>query len=108
MAINKSSRRNGLIPGTIIIVAMSSVIVGCKATQAPNAAAAKAAPPTVITTNVIAQTVSKDLQLPGELRAYQDVAIYPRVQGFVDSINVDRGSVVKRGQLLVKMSAPEL
>ena len=31
------------------------------------------------------------------------------MQGFVESINFDRGSVgVKRGQLLVRMSAPEL
>lgn len=30
------------------------------------------------------------------------------MQSFVESINVDRGSVVKRGQLLVSMSAPEL
>jgi RND family efflux transporter MFP subunit len=48
------------------------------------------------------------LRLPGELRAFQNVAIYPKVQSFVESINVDRGSVVRRGQLLVRMSAPEL
>jgi RND family efflux transporter MFP subunit len=62
----------------------------------------------VITTSVISQTVNKERRLPGELRAFQNVAIYPKVQGFVESINVDRGSVVKRGQLLVRMSAPEL
>jgi RND family efflux transporter MFP subunit len=73
-----------------------------------NSAAAKAAPPTVIVTHIVSQMVNKDLRLPGELRAYQSVGIYPKVQSFVESINVDRGSVVKRGQLLVRMSAPEL
>jgi RND family efflux transporter MFP subunit len=72
------------------------------------ASAEKPQPPTVNTTYVVSQTVNKDLRLPGELRAYQNVAIYPKVQGFVESINVDRGSVVRRGQLLVRMSAPEL
>lgn len=73
--------------------------------KAPN----KTAPaPTVMVAYVVSQEVNKELRLPGELHAYQNVAIYPKVQGFVESINVDRGSVVKRGQLLIHMSAPEL
>jgi RND family efflux transporter MFP subunit len=36
------------------------------------------------------------------------VAIYPRVSGFVEEIAVDRGSVVRHGQLLARLSAPEL
>jgi RND family efflux transporter MFP subunit len=36
------------------------------------------------------------------------VAIYARVPGFVESINVDRGSVVRKGQLLARLRAPEL
>lgn len=64
--------------------------------------------PTVTTTYVVSKDVGRELRLPGELRAYQDVALYPKVQGFVEEITVDRGSVVRRGQLLVRMSAPEL
>jgi RND family efflux transporter MFP subunit len=91
-----------------------SLTLGCsglKSSAPPsqtNSASSKPALPTVATTKVISQTVNKELRLPGELRATQDVAIYPKVQGFVESVNVDRGSVVKRGQLLVQMSAPEL
>src|SRR5215471_12853277 len=107
-------------PGSIVLVAIATVVILAIAViawvlfrsnsqaQLANAPAAKPAPPTVITTHVISQTVNKDLRLPGELRAYQDVAIYPKVQGFVESINVDRGSMVRRGQLLVRLSAPEL
>jgi membrane fusion protein, multidrug efflux system len=36
------------------------------------------------------------------------VNLNARVQGFVESIAVDRGSWVKRGQLLGKLRAPEL
>ncbi len=46
-------------------------------------------------------------QLPGEINAYQDVLIYPKVPGFVEWIGVDRGSIVKKGQLMVKIYAPE-
>ena len=64
--------------------------------------------PTVPVSRVISKDVDRQLKLPGELRAYQDVAIYPKVQGFVEALKVDRGSTVKRGQVLIRMSAPEL
>lgn len=51
--------------------------------------------------------LSREDQLPAEIRAYQDVAIFPKVPGFIERIEIDRGSIVKKGQLLVKMYAPE-
>jgi RND family efflux transporter MFP subunit len=62
----------------------------------------------VAVASVLSQDLNLQLRLPGELQAYQDVALYPKLQGFVDWIGVDRGSVVKDGQLLVRMSAPEI
>ncbi len=77
--------------------------------QEAKAASERTSPaPTVMVASVVSQEVNKELRLPGELHAYQNVAIYPKVQGFVESITVDRGSVVKQGQLLIRMSAPEL
>src|SRR5258705_1383738 len=77
--------------------------------QEAKATSDKTAPaPTVMVASVLSQKVNKELRLPGELHAYQNVAIYPKVEGFVESITVDRGSVVKHGQLLIRMSAPEL
>jgi RND family efflux transporter MFP subunit len=53
---------------------------------------------------LVAQTV----KLPGELKPWQRVSLTSRVTGIVDSVEVDRGSVVKQGQLLVRLSAPEM
>jgi RND family efflux transporter MFP subunit len=36
------------------------------------------------------------------------VSLHARVAGYVDKVLVDRGSVVKQGQLLVELSAPEM
>jgi RND family efflux transporter MFP subunit len=66
------------------------------------------ATPTVTVTNVLSQELSRQLRLPGELQPYQDVMLYPKVQGFIEWIGVDRGSPVKAGQLLVRLSAPEI
>lgn len=80
-------------------------------TQNPDHRSASSSPapiPTVLVSPVVSQDLQRQVRLPGELQAYQDVAIYPKVQGFVEWIGVDRGSLVKRGQLLIRMSAPEL
>jgi RND family efflux transporter MFP subunit len=60
------------------------------------------------TTKVIAQALQKTVTIPGDLTPYQGVNLNARVQGFVESLAVDRGSWVKRGQRLATISAPEL
>lgn len=60
------------------------------------------------TVKVVAQKVDRTVRLPGEFVAYQRVAIYARVASFVERVHVDRGTVVKQGQPLVTLSAPEL
>jgi RND family efflux transporter MFP subunit len=54
------------------------------------------------------EKLEKILNLPGEMRAYQDVPIHAKVEGFIQSIVVDRGSFVKKGQLLLTIFCPEL
>jgi RND family efflux transporter MFP subunit len=57
---------------------------------------------------VVQRTLNRVDQLPGEIQAYQDVAIYPKVPGFIEWIGVDRGSVVKKNQWMIGLFAPEL
>lgn len=64
--------------------------------------------PTLEVVPVVAQKLDTTASLPGELTPYESVAIYPRVTGFLEEIRVDRGSNVKSGQLLARLSAPEL
>lgn len=70
--------------------------------------AAPAGPQTVEVVTVVAKPLDATLELPAELAADESVAIYPRVTGFLDDIPVDRGSPIKKGQLLARLSAPEL
>ena len=46
--------------------------------------------------------------LPGEFVPYQAVDVRAKVAGFVERVEVDRGSLVKEGQLLATLVAPEL
>jgi membrane fusion protein (multidrug efflux system) len=65
-----------------------------------------AAPVEVV--RVLSAPLATSERLPAELAPWEAVAVYPKVAGFVAEIAVDRGSVVGRGQLLVRLSAPEL
>ncbi len=48
------------------------------------------------------------VKLPGQLFAYQEVSIYPKVNGYVKDVYVDIGSEVHDGQLLMMLEAPEI
>src|SRR5258708_32880281 len=52
--------------------------------------------------------VAREMRLPGEVLPYLDVPIHAKVTGFVKKINVDRGSIVKEGDILITLEAPEM
>lgn len=54
------------------------------------------------------RALSRKNILPGELKSFQQVDLFARVNGFVEEVLVDRGSNVAKGQVLARMSAPEL
>ena len=62
----------------------------------------------VETVRVGSASVERKVRLPGEFVPYESVSIYARVNGYVDRVNVDRGSAVKKGQELAVLSAPEM
>lgn len=57
---------------------------------------------------VESRAVSRTVSLPAELDPFLQADIEARVPGYIERVLVDRGSDVKRGQLLVELSAPEL
>ena len=57
---------------------------------------------------VVARPISRTVDLPAEILPYLEVSLHAKVAGYVERVLVDRGSVVKQGDLLVELSAPEL
>lgn len=98
----------------LVLVPIAAVIAGCGGATpgtpaAPAATTAQAAEPRPIdVVAVVQQPLEVDLTLAGELTAYQAVAVHARVEAFVKTVHVDRGSRVGAGTLLVTLDAPEL
>src|SRR6266404_2322354 len=93
----------------IVALTLSLSIVGCNGD--PKASAGKPAEATAQTVEVVpvaAQKLATVFTLPAQLVPFETVDIYPRVTGFMDMIRVDRGSRVHKGELIIRLSAPEL
>ena len=52
---------------------------------------------------VAAKSISRSVDLPGEFQPFLSAALHARVPGYVERVLVDRGSVVKKGQLLAQI-----
>jgi len=57
---------------------------------------------------VTEKALSSNAKLPGQLVPFNEVNLFPKVNGFVKQVLVDRGSIVKQGQLLAVLEAPEM
>jgi RND family efflux transporter MFP subunit len=52
--------------------------------------------------------IGSSVHLPAVLRPFEMVDIYPRVNGFIKEVPVDRGTQVRKGQQLLQLEAPEI
>jgi membrane fusion protein (multidrug efflux system) len=92
-----------------ITLALLLSICGCNGNPKP--AANKQAEPDAQTVEVVpvtSQKLATVFTLPAQLVPFETVDIYPKVTGFMDMIRVDRGSRVHKGELIIRLSAPEL
>ena len=56
---------------------------------------------------VTSQTAVLETDYPATIKGEEDIEIRPMVEGFIKTINVDEGSVVKKGQVLFTLDAPQ-
>jgi RND family efflux transporter MFP subunit len=56
---------------------------------------------------ILQKPLQATVDLPAELTPYEVVAIYPKESGFLEWIGVDRGSRVRKDELLIRLTAPE-
>ncbi len=93
----------------LLFTATSAIITSCGGDSKNAAAAAGQAnqvlpyPIKVIST----QTAVLQTDYPATIKGQQDIEIRPMVEGFIKTINVDEGSIVRRGQLLFTLDAPQ-
>ena len=89
-------------------VALSVIAAGCSDNKAKPTETKQLAAQSVSMAQVSEHKLDTKLALPAKIAPYESVDIYPKVSGFIESIPVDRGSRVRTGEIIARLSAPEL
>jgi RND family efflux transporter MFP subunit len=63
--------------------------------------------PRVSVTKVDATQAERVTTLPGEVRGYNQVSLYPKISGYVTSVRFERGDRIEAGQVLAIIESPE-
>jgi len=94
---------------TYLLIAATSLFAACSGNNKPvDLTATKKQANKYQFGAVSEKALSTSAQLPGQLVPFNEVNLFPKVNGFVKELLVDRGSIVKKGQLLVVLEAPEM
>src|SRR5215467_13081473 len=88
---NSRCRRGGLILSLCLCVSASNAI---------------SQPSQLV--SVVSRPLSRTVDLPGEFLPFLSVGLHAKIPGYVERIPVDRGSVVRQGDLVADLAAPEL
>lgn len=91
-------------------LALSLIIIpaSCKEKPETQKEAAPMMMPAMETVTLKKSNPKVELKLPGELVPDQETALFAKVQSYVKKINVDIGSYVSAGQVLMVLEAPEI
>jgi membrane fusion protein, multidrug efflux system len=66
------------------------------------------AEPTVTVIRAQRADMAETIELPGDLVGFYEAALHAKVTGYLKSISVDKGDMVKAGQVLAEIEVPEL
>ncbi|RUT72288.1 efflux RND transporter periplasmic adaptor subunit [Flavobacterium cupreum] len=90
------------------ILAVSIFIASCGNKSDKPAQAGDAQPVKEYKTLVLeSKSATLNTDYPASIQGQENIEIRPRVEGYIEKIYVDEGAVVKTGQTLFKISAPE-
>lgn len=91
----------------ISFVTVLSVCIACGNNEKKEATQEKTLP-TVEVSAVKSMQPVLEVLLPGELKPWNKAHIFPKVKGYMATVLADRGTQVKKGQVLATLEAPEL
>jgi membrane fusion protein (multidrug efflux system) len=102
-------RRILIVVGALLAVALAAGFVPqWRQRQTATADTNQLAIPTVAVVSPAARTPGSGLNLPAEVKPWQEASIFARVNGYLKSWLVDIGAHVEKDQLLAEIDTPDL
>jgi RND family efflux transporter MFP subunit len=104
----KTSTLSLILVGVLAITVLSGCDSSDRHDKPISAQPASNAPPVLASQQVQTRKLERQTKIAGELVAYEDVSLYPKIDGYVKWIGVDRGTRVKKGEIIIRIAAPEI
>jgi membrane fusion protein, multidrug efflux system len=92
------------VPVAALPMAFALAVFGCTR----NRGAVSETPPQVSVVHPQRGEMALSIDLPGDLVGYYEAALHAKVTGYLQSIGVDKGDTVNKGQVLATIQVPEL
>ena len=110
--LNRARRRHRFIlmsGGALLLIALvGGFVPQFRQRQTAAADTKELAIPTVVAVSPTATTPRSGLNLPAEVKPWQEASIFARVNGYLKDWLVDIGAHVKKDQLLAEIDTPDL
>lgn len=92
------------------VIGLAIAAAGCQRTAGPATSSpqSKATIDRVTAGKPVRKTLKLTTTQPGRIEAFEEAPLFPKVAGFVEKVLVDIGDSVKKDQLLIKLSVPEM
>ena len=102
-------RRIIIVGGTLLVIALvAGFVPQWRQRQTATADTNELAVPTVAVVTPTLTTPNSGLNLPAEVKPWQEASIFARVNGYLKSWLVDIGTHVEKDQLLAEIDTPDL
>jgi len=94
-------------PTLLVVAAAALALAGCS--RSPSAGESSPGPALAVATAMVeARTLTRFVEVPGTVRPVDRAVLAPRVMGVIEALPVGLGSVVKRGDVLVRIAARDI
>jgi RND family efflux transporter MFP subunit len=97
------------------VIVMSSAIVlacitawGCAARPPASSSDAAAQVPEVTLIKPERRTIYRGVEQPGTIEAFEQTPLHAKIAGYIETVHVDIGDRVNKGQVLAELSVPEM
>jgi membrane fusion protein (multidrug efflux system) len=91
----------------LLLIVVAFIGSSCNNKKANTSAGANQTPLVYKVLELQPRSATLNVDYPASIQGQQNIEIRPKVDGYVEKIFVDEGSIVKKGQLLFKINAPQ-
>ena len=90
------------------LIVTLGLVSACSRSEGQDPPLAAAPPTPVHTAHLSTGSITRSIQLPAQVMAFQQATLYAKVSGYLKSIAVDKGDKVTTGAVLARIEIPEL